>query len=110
MALIQKIREKSALVLILMVLAIISFIAMLITQDSSPDGSGGLNRFSNTSTVVKVGGKELDIKDGRHAVIEQQPQVRAVFLGGGEGKVRCQPHQHHDEIRQPTHANTRPAR
>jgi peptidyl-prolyl cis-trans isomerase D len=62
MALIQKIREKSALVLILMVLAIISFIAMLITQDSSPDGSGGLNRFSNTSTVVKVGGKELDIK------------------------------------------------
>ena len=62
MALIQKIREKSALVLILMVLAIISFIAMLITQDSSPDGSGGLNRFSNTSTVVKVGSKELDIK------------------------------------------------
>lgn len=62
MALIQKIREKSALVLIMMVLAIISFIAMLIMQDSSPDGSGGLNRFKNTSTVAKVGGKELDIK------------------------------------------------
>ena len=62
MALIQKIREKSALVLIIMVLAIISFIAMLIMQDSSPDGSGGLNRFKNTSTVAKVAGKELDIK------------------------------------------------
>lgn len=62
MALIQKIREKSALVLIMMVLAIVSFIAMLIMQDSSPDGSGGLNRFKNTTTVAKVSGKELDIQ------------------------------------------------
>lgn len=63
MALIQKIRSKSTLVLTLMVLAIISFIAMLITKDSSPDGSGGLNKFSNTNTVAKVAGKELSIQD-----------------------------------------------
>lgn len=63
MALIQKIRSKSALVLTLMVLAIISFIAMLITNDSSPDGSGGFDRFSNTNTVAKVAGRELTIQD-----------------------------------------------
>lgn len=58
MALIQKIREKSALVLILMALAIISFIAMLITQDSNRDWGS----FSNTTTVAKVNGQELDIR------------------------------------------------
>jgi peptidyl-prolyl cis-trans isomerase D len=58
MALIQKIRSKSGLVLFLMVTAIVSFIAMLIMQDSNP--GGGSNRFSNTSTVAKVAGQELD--------------------------------------------------
>jgi peptidyl-prolyl cis-trans isomerase D len=58
MALIQKIRSKSGLVLTLMVLAIVSFIAMLIMQDSNP--GGGSNRFSNTSTVAKVAGQELE--------------------------------------------------
>jgi peptidyl-prolyl cis-trans isomerase D len=57
MALIQKIRSKSGLVLFLMVTAIISFIAMLIMQDSNP---GGGSRFSNTTTVAKVAGQELD--------------------------------------------------
>jgi peptidyl-prolyl cis-trans isomerase D len=57
MALIQKIRSKSGLVLTLMVLAIISFIAMLIMQDSNP---GGGSRFTDTTTVAKVAGKELD--------------------------------------------------
>ena len=63
MALIQKIRSKSAFVLTLMVLAIISFIAMLIMSDSNPDGNGGLSRFRNTNTVAKVAGKELSIQD-----------------------------------------------
>jgi peptidyl-prolyl cis-trans isomerase D len=58
MALIQKIRSKSGLVLFLMVTAIVSFIAMLIMQDSNP--GGGSNRFSNTSIVAKVAGQELD--------------------------------------------------
>ena len=57
MALIQKIRSKSGLVLTLMILAIVSFIAMLIMQDSNP---GGGSRFSDTSTVAKVAGQELD--------------------------------------------------
>ena len=58
MALIQKIRDKSALVLILMVLAIVSFIAMLITQDSNRTW-GSIN---NSTTVAKVAGQELDIR------------------------------------------------
>ena len=58
MALIQKIRDKSALVLILMALAIVSFIAMLITQDSNRTW-GSLN---SSTTVAKVAGQELDIK------------------------------------------------
>jgi peptidyl-prolyl cis-trans isomerase D len=58
MALIQKIRDKSTLVLILMALAIISFIAMLITQDSNRTW-GSLN---NSTTVAKVAGQELDIR------------------------------------------------
>lgn len=59
MALIQKIREKSALVMTLMVLAIVAFIGMLITQDSNRSW-GQLN---NTTTVAGVAGKELDIRD-----------------------------------------------
>jgi peptidyl-prolyl cis-trans isomerase D len=58
MALIQKIRDKSTLVLILMALAIVSFIAMLITQDSNRTW-GSLN---NSTTVAKVAGQELDIR------------------------------------------------
>jgi peptidyl-prolyl cis-trans isomerase D len=58
MALIQKIRDKSALVLILMALAIVSFIAMLITQDSNRTWGS----LSDTTTVAKVAGQELDIK------------------------------------------------
>ena len=46
MALIQKIREKSALVLTLMVLAIVAFIGMLITQDSNRSW-GQLNSSDN---------------------------------------------------------------
>ena len=59
MALIQKIREKSALVLTLMVLAIVAFIGMLITQDSNRSWG----QLSTTSTVAKVAGKEMDIRD-----------------------------------------------
>jgi peptidyl-prolyl cis-trans isomerase D len=58
MALIQKIRDKSTLVLVLMALAIVSFIAMLITQDSNRTW-GSLN---NSTTVAKVAGQELDIR------------------------------------------------
>jgi peptidyl-prolyl cis-trans isomerase D len=60
MALIQKIRNRSGLVLFLMILAIVSFIAMLITQDSNRN-LGSLSS-SNTSTLAKVGGQELDYK------------------------------------------------
>ena len=59
MALIQKIREKSALVLILMVLAIVAFIGMLITQDSNRSW-GQLN---NSTTVASVAGKEMELRD-----------------------------------------------
>jgi peptidyl-prolyl cis-trans isomerase D len=59
MALIQKIREKSALVLIMMVLAIASFIAMLITQDSNRNW-GDIN---SSSTIAKVAGESLDIRE-----------------------------------------------
>jgi peptidyl-prolyl cis-trans isomerase D len=59
MALIQKIREKSALVMTLMVLAIVAFIGMLITQDSNRSWG----QLSNTSTVAKVAGKEMDIRE-----------------------------------------------
>ena len=58
MALIQKIREKSGLVLITMILAIVSFIAMLLTQDSNRTWGS----YSTTSTVAKVAGQELDIR------------------------------------------------
>jgi peptidyl-prolyl cis-trans isomerase D len=59
MALIQKIREKSALVLIMMVLAIASFIAMLITQDSNRNWSD----INSSSTIAKVAGESLDIRE-----------------------------------------------
>ena len=59
MALIQKIREKSALVLTLMVLAIVAFIGMLITQDSNRSWG----QLGNTTTVAKVAGKEMGIRD-----------------------------------------------
>ena len=59
MALIQKIREKSALVLTLMVLAIVAFIGMLITQDSNRSWG----QLSNTTTVGKVAGNEMDIRE-----------------------------------------------
>ena len=59
MALIQKIREKSALVMTLMVLAIVAFIGMLITQDSNRSWGD----VSNTSTVASVAGKDMDIRD-----------------------------------------------
>lgn len=58
MALIQKIREKSGLVMFTMALAIVSFIAMLMTQDSNRTWGS----YSNTSTVASVAGKELDIR------------------------------------------------
>ena len=80
MALIQKIRSKSGLVLFLMVLAIVSFIAMLITQDSNRS----LSNFSgsNTTTVAKVAGKELEY--------QKMEQVAEDMYGnrGGDNQVR----------------------
>jgi peptidyl-prolyl cis-trans isomerase D len=69
MALIQKIRQKSSLVLILMILAIVSFIAMLITQDSNRNWGD----FSSTSIVAKVAGQSLENVDleRRMAVLER---------------------------------------
>ncbi|NJN34803.1 MAG: hypothetical protein HC817_11675 [Saprospiraceae bacterium] len=64
MALIQKIREKSGLVLALMILAIASFIAMLITQDSNRNWSD----FSNTTTVASVNGNNLDLREMERTV------------------------------------------
>ena len=58
MALIQKIRDKSTLVLIAMILAIVSFIAMLLTQDSNRTWDS----YSTTSTVAQVAGQELNIR------------------------------------------------
>ena len=59
MAMIQKLRQKSGLILILMVLAIVAFIGMLITQDSNRSWG----QLSNDSTVASVAGQSLDIKD-----------------------------------------------
>lgn len=61
MAVIQKLRQKSGLILILMVLAIAAFIGMLLTQDSNR--SWGQLTSGNTSTVASVAGKTLDIKE-----------------------------------------------
>ena len=61
MALIQKIRSKSGLVLGLMILAIVAFIGMLITQDSNRSWQN----LGNSTTVVKAAGKALDYTELR---------------------------------------------
>lgn len=61
MALIQKIRSKSGLVLALMILAIVAFIGMLITQDSNRSWQN----LGNSTTVVKAAGKALDYTELR---------------------------------------------
>jgi peptidyl-prolyl cis-trans isomerase D len=63
MALIQKIRGMSGLVLILMFTAIISFIGMLIMQDANPGGGTNTSLFGDGTTLAKVAGQTLDIKD-----------------------------------------------
>ena len=81
MALIQKIRSKSGLVLTLMVLAIVAFIGMLVMQDANPGGSSR-GVFGNSTTVAKVAGKSLEIKD-----LERTGE--AMYQGrGGDLQVR----------------------
>jgi peptidyl-prolyl cis-trans isomerase D len=63
MALIQKIRGMSGLVLILMFTAIISFIGMLIMQDANPGGGSNSSLFGSGTTVAKVAGQSLEMKD-----------------------------------------------
>jgi peptidyl-prolyl cis-trans isomerase D len=63
MALIQKIRGMSGLVLILMFTAIISFIGMLIMQDANPGGGSNSSLFGSGTTLAKVAGQTLEIKD-----------------------------------------------
>jgi peptidyl-prolyl cis-trans isomerase D len=63
MALIQKIRGMSGLVLILMFTAICSFIGMLIMQDANPGGGATTSLFGSGTTVAKVAGQTLDIKE-----------------------------------------------
>jgi peptidyl-prolyl cis-trans isomerase D len=63
MALIQKIRGMSGLVLILMFTAIISFIGMLIMQDANPGGGSNSSLFGSGTTLAKVAGQSLDIKE-----------------------------------------------
>ena len=63
MALIQKIRGMSGLVLILMFTAIVAFIGMLIMQDANPGGGSNTSLFGNGTTLAKVAGQSLDIKD-----------------------------------------------
>lgn len=63
MALIQKIRGMSGLVLILMFTAIFSFIGMLIMQDANPGGGSNTSLFGNGTTVAEVAGQSLDMKD-----------------------------------------------
>jgi peptidyl-prolyl cis-trans isomerase D len=66
MALIQQIRDRRALIVTLMVLAIAGFIFMLLTQDSNRS----LGSYSNTTSVASVGGKSLEIND-----LESRAQV-----------------------------------
>ncbi len=70
MALIQKIRSKSVLVITLMALAIAAFIGMLFTQDSNRSWG----QLTNTTTVAKVNGQELDYRelDARAQTLYQQ--------------------------------------
>jgi peptidyl-prolyl cis-trans isomerase D len=63
MALIQKIRGMSGLVLILMFTAIFAFIGMLIMQDANPGGGANTSLFGSGTTVAKVAGQSLDMKD-----------------------------------------------
>jgi peptidyl-prolyl cis-trans isomerase D len=63
MALIQKIRGMSGLVLILMFTAIFSFIGMLIMQDANPGGGATTSLFGSGTTLAKVAGQTLDIKE-----------------------------------------------
>ena len=63
MALIQKIRGMSGLVLIVMFTAIFSFIGMLIMQDANPGGGANTSLFGSGTTVAKVAGQSLDMKD-----------------------------------------------
>ncbi len=63
MALIQKIRGMSGLVLIVMFTAIFSFIGMLIMQDANPGGGANTSLFGGGTTVAKVAGQSLDMKD-----------------------------------------------
>ena len=63
MALIQKIRGMSGLVLIVMFTAIFSFIGMLIMQDANPGGGAKTTLFGSGTTVAKVAGQSLDMKD-----------------------------------------------
>jgi peptidyl-prolyl cis-trans isomerase D len=62
MALIQKIRGMSALVLTLMFLAIFAFIAMLILQDANPNGNAN-GVFGNSTTLAKVAGQSIDVTE-----------------------------------------------
>jgi peptidyl-prolyl cis-trans isomerase D len=62
MALIQKIRGMSALVLILMFLAIFAFIGMLVLQDANPNGSP-TGIFGNSTTLAKVAGASIDVTE-----------------------------------------------
>ena len=59
MALIQKIRSKSVLVITLMALAIAAFIGMLFTQDSNRSWG----QLTNTTTIAKVNGESLDYRE-----------------------------------------------
>ena len=70
MALIQKIRSKSVLVITLMALAIAAFIGMLFTQDSNRSWG----QLTNTTTIAKVNGEALDYRelDARAQTLYQQ--------------------------------------
>jgi peptidyl-prolyl cis-trans isomerase D len=63
MALIQKIRGMSGLVLILMFTAIFAFIGMLIMQDANPGGGANTSLFGNGTTLAKVAGQSLEINE-----------------------------------------------
>lgn len=63
MALIQKIRGMSGLVLILMFTAIFAFIGMLIMQDANPGGGTNTSLFGNGTTLAKVAGQSLELNE-----------------------------------------------
>ena len=82
MALIQKIRSMSALVLILMFTAIISFIGMLIMQDANP-GGGKVSLFGSGTMVAKVAGESFDMKD-----MDRIAAIKYGERGGADMQVR----------------------